>query len=627
MSIETFQMNVIGQFLGVLLPNSRIYYLYLISAIILAFVAYIQVEALHRHEDEEAGVPKRKGFLQFVFDPSILFHRSTKQDLVYFAVNSLVYYGLISQFLISSHALIGLFNGFLIASFGELQAPLITSWQATVAYTLVAILAMDFGVFLTHYAMHKIPILWHFHKVHHSAEVLNPMTLFRMHPVDLFLTSVVVAFFTGISVGGLFYLAGQQPEMLTIFGINIVLFLFYLAGYNLRHSHIWLNYPVWLSRIFVSPAQHQIHHSSDPKHFDRNMGLIFSFWDQLFKTIYIPRGYEKLEYGLSRDDPNPFKSITDIYVKPFQWAGQTLRSSIADRQRRAFVYCGIAAVTAGYLGVFSMYATPQSELQSHRLEQMTWIEVHHAIEDGYRTAIIPTGGTEQNGPFVALGKHNWIVAETADQIAEKIGNTLVAPVMAYVPEGDIDPPSGHMLHAGTLSLPEPVFEAVLEATVRSLATHGFKRIFILGDSGQSQAAQERAAKRMDENLKERGVRVANVGDYYSANGQAEWLAGQGYTREQIGTHAGMRDMSELIEVEPGMVRIADFDLPSGYNSGSNGDFQSASETIGEKMIDLKVAAAVDQIEQLLEEFGAIKNGGAFAADPHGVDSTSTAATD
>ena len=337
--IESIVNNLLQYFQEILGPTSRVYPLYLVSAFVLALLAYLQIERSHAAEDAAHGHDSpedsdRSGFLQYVFDPRVIFHPSTRQDVKYFFVNGLVYYALISQFLIGLHALSTIFYSLLITWFGELSTPLLSTSVGFVLYTILAVVALDLGVYVMHYLFHMIPVLWEFHKVHHSAEELNPMTLFRVHPVDLFLTGLVVTIFNAMAFAGMFYLTAHQPASLEMFGLNVILFLFYLFGYNLRHSHIWLNYPLWLSRILISPAQHQVHHSSAPKHYDKNFGLIFSFWDQLMGTSYIPRSYEKLSFGLSRENPNPFKSVADLYIKPFVWAGKLMKQILSTSQGR-----------------------------------------------------------------------------------------------------------------------------------------------------------------------------------------------------------------------------------------------------------------------------------------------------
>jgi creatinine amidohydrolase/Fe(II)-dependent formamide hydrolase-like protein len=431
-------------------------------------------------------------------------------------------------------------------------------------------------------------------------------------------------------MAGLFYLTNQPPQMTTIFGLNVILFLFYVFGYNLRHSEIWLNYPAWLSNILISPAQHQVHHSSDPKHFDTNMGLIFAFWDRLFGTLYIPKGYEKLSYGISRKQPNPFNTVAEIYYKPFVWAAATLREMIAAPVRRALVYGGFGALAAGYLSLQAMMAAnAPAKFSGPMLEDMTWLEVHEAVAGkGFNRVIIPTGGTEQNGPFVALGKHNFIIRHTARQMATRLGHTLVAPVMAYVPEGSIEPKSGHMAYPGTLSLPEPVFESVLEATVRSLKAHGFKHVFIIGDSGDSVGAQARIAERLDAEFAADGVRVAHISDYYSANGQIAALEAKGYSRKDIGTHAGIRDTSELMHVSPKHVRFKHYKLPDGMKAGANGRPDEASAKTGRELLTLKVDAGVKQINALLAGWGEeVQDRKQLVREKNFIDRLTTAATE
>ena len=197
----------------------------------------------------------------------------------------------------------------------------------------------------------------------------------------------------------------------------------------------------------------------------------------------------------------------------------------------------------------------------------------------------------------------FILEETAERVASRLGNALVAPVMAYVPEGDIDPPSGHMRWPGTLSLPEPVFAAVLKATAESLRAHGFTVICFLGESGGNQATQQSVAENLNAAWRGTGVQVLHVGDYYAANGQAEWLINQGETESDIGRHAGIRDTSEMMASHPAGVRwgrIGD-GVADGFEvSGVNGDPTRASAVRGHKMLQLKVDAAVRQIRAFLD---------------------------
>lgn len=227
------------------------------------------------------------------------------------------------------------------------------------------------------------------------------------------------------------------------------------------------------------------------------------------------------------------------------------------------------------------------------IERMTSPEVRAAIEAGKTTIIIPTGGTEQNGPHMVLGKHNFIVRETARRIAEKLGNALVAPVLGYVPEGDIEKREGHMAYAGTLSVPPPIFAAVLEAAADSFRAHGFKTIVLLGDSGPNQEPQRIVARQLNAAWAAQGVRVVSPDSYYGANGAVDWLKAQGESEAAIGTHAAIRDTSELLAVFPAGVHK---DRMAADKDGVIGDPARASAERGEKFLTLKVEAAVKDIE-------------------------------
>ena len=241
------------------------------------------------------------------------------------------------------------------------------------------------------------------------------------------------------------------------------------------------------------------------------------------------------------------------------------------------------------------------DLPSVFLEELTWTEVRGAIDTGTTTIIIPTAGTEQNGPHMVLGKHKFIVNYTSAMIARELGNALVAPVVTYVPEGDVnDPTRGHMARAGTITFPEEYFMKLLEYGARSLAVHGFTDIVMIGDSGGNQSGMEQVAALLNAEWADQDVRVHFVGDYYSNNGFREWLIEQGETPETIGGHAGIADTSQLLAVDPRHVRT-DRLAPQGGSpdSGVSGDPTRASVERGVRGIRFKVDAAMRQIRELI----------------------------
>ena len=160
------------------------------------------------------------------------------------------------------------------------------------------------------------------------------------------------------------------------------------------------------------------------------------------------------------------------------------------------------------------------------LEEMTWMDVRDAMKAGKTTAIIPTGGFEPNGPWLALGKHNYVLRTNCESIARRLGNALCAPIIAFVPEGTIDPPSGHMTTRGTISLRNETFRALLTDVIHSLKVHGFKNIILIGDSGGNQGGQRAVADSLTAIWQGDPV-VAHVQEYYDYAGVAKYMETHG----------------------------------------------------------------------------------------------------
>jgi creatinine amidohydrolase len=235
------------------------------------------------------------------------------------------------------------------------------------------------------------------------------------------------------------------------------------------------------------------------------------------------------------------------------------------------------------------------------IADMTWVEVRSALEAGYTRAIVPSGGIEQNGPHMILGKHDHIVAWTAERIAHELGHTLVTPVVTYVPEGSYAPPTGHMRFPGTLGVTEDAFAGVLDGIARSLKAGGFKTICFIADHGASMKPQNEVAARLTREWARDGITVISVDDYYTAAGdeQNKYLEAQGETLATIGQHAGITDTSELMAVYPAGVDLTRLPrLPLRVEpTGVDGDPRLASAERGQALLNLKIAAAVRQIRQ------------------------------
>ncbi|WP_267223273.1 creatininase family protein [Dyella silvae] len=235
------------------------------------------------------------------------------------------------------------------------------------------------------------------------------------------------------------------------------------------------------------------------------------------------------------------------------------------------------------------------------LENLTWTEIRDQVQAGKTTIIIPIGGTEQSGPGIAVGKHNARVAYLSQKIAERLGTALVAPVVAYVPEGGTAPPTSHMRFPGTITLPDAVFEQMLESAAQSFAVHGFRNIVFLGDHGGYQKDLEQVAARLNKAWAGKAKAIVPP-EYYasSSEGFAQQLRQKGFKDDEIGTHAGLADTSLQLAVAPQMVRLDS--LQHGPRLGQadgvyGGDPRRASAELGQMGIDAIVLHTVDALKK------------------------------
>ena len=232
------------------------------------------------------------------------------------------------------------------------------------------------------------------------------------------------------------------------------------------------------------------------------------------------------------------------------------------------------------------------------LDELTWSELRRQITDGKTTIVVPIGGTEQNGPHMVLGKHNVRVRSLSEKIARTLGNALVAPVIAYVPEGTVQPATGHMRFPGTITISGTTFEQLLESAARSFKTHGFRDIVFLGDHGGYQSSEKAVADRLDREWRNTPVRVHAVIEYYRAadTGFAKELRSRGYTDAEIGTHAGLADTSLALAIDPRLVRTDQLMSKPEAATGAYGDPRRATAELGQLGVDAIVAQTVAAIQ-------------------------------
>jgi len=255
----------------------------------------------------------------------------------------------------------------------------------------------------------------------------------------------------------------------------------------------------------------------------------------------------------------------------------------------------IALLLAAVVAAAQALAQPA---KSVFLEELTWTEVRDAVASGKTTIVVPIGGTEQNGPHMALGKHNVRARALAGKIAAALGDALVAPVVSYVPEGRISPPTEHMRLPGTISIPQDAFVATLESAGRSFRAHGFKDVVYIGDHGGYQKAMARAAAALNREWAATPARAHAIAEYYdaAATGFPRLLRDRGFSEAQIGTHAGLADTSLMLAIDASLARPERFQGTAGKD-GVAGDPRRASAELGRLGVDLIVKRSVDAIRK------------------------------
>jgi sterol desaturase/sphingolipid hydroxylase (fatty acid hydroxylase superfamily) len=265
--------------------------------------------------------PNLKAFIRGLAPARIVFNRSTLIDLKLWILNALVLaagYGLLAVGGLTWRNLTIAGLTHLFGTHAPLGWPV---WAVMSLATVLELLAYEFAYWYVHYLCHRIPFLWEFHKVHHSAEVLTVMTEMRQHPVEIISVVNGISLTTGMVFGAMTYVFGPGVGAFTLFNANVALMLFLITYGHLRHTHIWIAFTGLAGKILVSPAHHQIHHSTDPKHYDKNLGFALSVWDWAFGTLYIPsKTPEVRQFGVTerRED---FETVARVFYRPFVRAG------------------------------------------------------------------------------------------------------------------------------------------------------------------------------------------------------------------------------------------------------------------------------------------------------------------
>lgn len=328
---------VTEHFLGVFDLNGRISVLFL-------FLSYSAAYGLFRLR-KHRGLTEARSFGQFIGGARVYFHRSALLDYRYYFVRAILKVALVLP-------IAGLVDPYIFRS-GDYIAFFTNLWGArphtghnlalSLLYGLGVFLVRDFTNYWTHRAFHS-RWLWAFHKVHHSAPVLVPLTASRVHFVEEIVEKLATTASLGIFIGIFWYLCGREISRYTLFGVTYLVFIFNALASNLRHSHVWLSFGPLFEHVINSPAQHQIHHSDAPRHMNKNFATNLSLWDWMFGTLYVTTSRpEAVRFGIGEQDRERYLTLYGLIVTPIV---ETVRKLVKQPPSGA---CHPHAATAGTL--------------------------------------------------------------------------------------------------------------------------------------------------------------------------------------------------------------------------------------------------------------------------------------
>lgn len=319
-SDETLYSLVFHSTVAVLRPlftflhrDSYLYWPFLVSTLLIGMLAWRYTRARGRLDPGQA---LWKTFFDRYLSRRLWWHPSSRLDYRFYFINGVLFPLLIGPLLFSSGGFAQLLDGWLgITPATPGAAP---GFWMVAAYTVLFFVAFDFGRFVAHSLLHDLPWLWQFHRVHHSAEVLTPMTTFRVHPVDAAIMVWVPALTTGILTWLFHHLVDPGITFITFLGTHAIIWVSNLVG-NLRHWHVWLSYGPTLNRWLISPAHHQLHHSCEERHMGCNRGFELAIWDRLYGTLYVPpESPEEFRMGLNDGSDGRWRSVWQLYWWPFR---------------------------------------------------------------------------------------------------------------------------------------------------------------------------------------------------------------------------------------------------------------------------------------------------------------------
>ncbi|SMM99743.1 FIG00388189: hypothetical protein [uncultured Candidatus Thioglobus sp.] len=283
-------------------PHKRIYWLFLLSSVAISAV-FLYFNPNQRKVN---------------FSKELWLHPSAVLDYGYFFFISVFKVLVIVPVLIGAKEVALWVNSLLLSQYGFMRIEGFSYAQVITLFTLSLFILSDFSRYWLHRFMHTVPWLWRFHKVHHSAKVLNPLTFYRVHPVESLLFGLRYSLVIGMVSGVFIYGFGAILGIYEFLGVNALVFVFSLIGANLRHSHIKIGFGAVVERLLISPHQHQIHHSK--QHIDVNFGGFLAIWDWMFSSLMLSKNVRKLSFGIDKNEMKNFSNFKQLLFTPLKRA-------------------------------------------------------------------------------------------------------------------------------------------------------------------------------------------------------------------------------------------------------------------------------------------------------------------
>ena len=402
-------------------PQKRVFFGYLGIAFVLAIAVQIYASRTDLGK-VVAGV----------LSPKVWLSRSAVADYKILLINQFLMMGVAPRLITKLALATALFESLHVWLDGRvILLPDAPDWAIAALFSCALFLMDDVTKYFVHRALHRWPVLWAFHRVHHSAETLTPFTVYRTHPVEALIFSFRGILVHAVAIGGFLYFFGSRADLVTVLGANVFLFAFNVAGSNLRHSHVWITYGPVLERIFISPAQHQIHHSMDARHHDRNFGAVLAIWDWMGGSLSLAQGRQRLRFGVRETGVDahgmrgvflsPFYEVFLIILRPLIKDIQKMTTKMTQLIRRPSLTGALAFVLS--ISAFSAPAqAAELNIYSHRQPFLI-----QPFLDAYKKKT----GTKINIVYASKGLAQRLQAEGARSPADVILTVDIARLFVY----------------------------------------------------------------------------------------------------------------------------------------------------------------------------------------------------